>query len=485
MEQPKVCIIHNPTAQYPTENFNPSVYYPEYPFGEEEINSAENKVYEMVRESLCRLGLDSEHYGTKEWNPLKDYVKPGQKVLIKPNLVMHENENKKVYENAMECLVTHPSCIRAICDYCVIALGNAGGTILIADAPMQGCDFDALIKKMHIDSLLDFYKQKGLDVRLKDLRQYQSVFNSQRVITEKRFTDSHGIIVSLGGKSAHIGSPSNQQYQVSDYEKKDTQHFHHDSVHDYELSADILQADCIINFCKPKTHRLAGFTAAMKNMVGATYNKASLPHRSAGSVKEGGDAYQQKNVLKRLADFALTQKIRAENKHNIVFATFLRYVYGISLVTARKFGKDTFYIGSWYGNDTIWRTVCDLNYAVTYADKNGKLCDTPQRKMLNFGDMVISGERNGPVSPQPKKMGVIIASDNSAAFDMTLCKMMHFDFDKIPMCRNLKSGSTNIPFTDPCVIFTDGETVNEDILSKISFPAEWRFVPHDAWKDVL
>ena len=83
-----------------------------------------------------------------------------------------------------------------------------------------------------------------------------------------------------------MGSTSNGIYQVSDYDKADTATFHHDTVHDYEINSDILQADVVINFCKPKTHRLAGITAAMKNMVGITYNKACLPHRSAGSVEE-------------------------------------------------------------------------------------------------------------------------------------------------------------------------------------------------------
>ena len=152
--------------------------------------------------------------------------------------------------------------------------------------------------------------------------------------------------------------------------------------------------------------------------------------------------------LKRVADDALTRKIRAENSGDFAYATMLRYVYGASLVLARKFGKDTYYIGSWYGNDTIWRTICDLNHIVRYADKNGTLHDEPQRKMLNFGDMIIAGERNGPVSPLPKMLGAVVVSDDPAAFDVTLCKLMGFPFERI-LGKKLDYGKNDCALYDP------------------------------------
>lgn len=58
-----------------------------------------------------------------------------------------------------------------------------------------------------------------------------------------------------------------------------------------------MEADVIINIPKPKCHRLAGMTAALKNMVGVIYDKNSLPHRKIGSVEEGGDAYKKRIYL--------------------------------------------------------------------------------------------------------------------------------------------------------------------------------------------
>ena len=113
-----VYIEHRNKADYPKNNFNPSTYYPEYIFPKETIQSNDNVVYDMVRQCLIGLELDKENYGTDKWNPLGKYIKSGDNVLIKPNWVMHFNGAKNVKENSLECLVTHPSCLRAICDYC-------------------------------------------------------------------------------------------------------------------------------------------------------------------------------------------------------------------------------------------------------------------------------------------------------------------------------------------------------------------------------
>lgn len=481
-----VYLVYKNGVKYQEENFNPGECYPEYRFGKDNINKDGNIPYDMLRTLLYDMNLDREHYGTKDWNPLGKYIKPGNFVIVKPNLEMHINENKTVQENAFECLITHASLIRAVCDYCLIAL-NGTGKLMIGDAPMQGCNFDTLLEKSKLFLITEFYSQFGLDVTIKDFRQYQSVFNRNKVIINKKYNAVKPIRIHMGKKSQHMNSNSNGIYQVSDYDIQDTARYHHRSIHDYDVIEDIIKADVIINFCKPKTHRLAGFTAAMKNMVGIIYNKACLPHRSAGSIEEQGDAYLHKSYLKKVSDRALTKKIRAENCRKYLLATFYRYVYGISLVISRKFGKDPYYIGSWYGNDTIWRTVCDLNYIVKYSDKNGNLCDEPQRVILNLGDMIIAGEGNGPVSPEPKKLGALSASEDQVAFDMVICKLMGFSVDKIPLVKSIINGEAI--FKKPSVILYRHNLAKEVIIKKdlenVCFGEKWRFKPHEAWKEQL
>ena len=118
----EVFIEYREDSVYPQTGWNPSRLYPEYPFGENNIQKEKNDVYDMVRSLLNMMGLDQKNFGRKCWNPLGTYIRPGDYVVIKPNFVMHLNENKKVKKNSMECLITHPSCLRALCDYCLIAL---------------------------------------------------------------------------------------------------------------------------------------------------------------------------------------------------------------------------------------------------------------------------------------------------------------------------------------------------------------------------
>ena len=81
-------------------SFRPSKKYPEYIFSE--ISDSENFVYDAIREAFRMMGLDSEHYGMEEWNPLSEFIESGDTVLIKPNMVMHINTSGE----GEECLYT-------------------------------------------------------------------------------------------------------------------------------------------------------------------------------------------------------------------------------------------------------------------------------------------------------------------------------------------------------------------------------------------
>lgn len=467
-----VVYIHKAgTIEYPPYPFEPEQLYPEYPFPNSKL-SAKNEAYAAVRDCLIGLELDKENYGSSAWNPLRNYLSPGQTVLIKPNLVMDHNENNQ-YRDNLDCLVTHPSCLRAVCDYCVIALKNQG-KIIIADAPMQGCQFDALKKKLFLKELMQYYAERGVLIEVRDLREYEADCR-HGVIAGKKYTDSKGVIVHLGKQSAHYQSGSNGKYQVSDYSLEETQKFHHADVHDYYIAETVLQADLIINFSKPKTHRLAGFTGAMKNMVGITYNKASLPHRTAGSPETGGDAYRSKSLLKKTADHMLDKKILAESKKRSGRALFYRYAYCLFRRLGDYIKGEKSFYGSWPGNETIWRTILDLNRIISYADKNGVMQSEIQRKILCFGDMIIAGERNGPVAPTPKKLGIILASDSPEAFDIMLCKLMGFRIENIPLIREVTKEKKEINIRSNV-----GDLQGR--LEDIEIPTDWTFEPHDMWK---
>ncbi len=481
--QNKVYLGYNSKAEYPSElnNYSPEKYYSEYPF-EKENFSEKNDIYELIRNGFHSLEYDLQNYGTKNWNPLGKFIEKGNIVLLKPNWVMHYNKNKKNPKN-LECLVTHPSIVRAIIDYTIIAL-NGTGKIVIADAPMQGCDLNELLTKAGYDKLFDFYKERGIELHLVDLRQLRVVTNT-KIITEtiKINDETCAETIDISNKSAHklnIG----QKYKVSDYLAERTNAYHSGSSHIYKINKHVLDADVIINLPKPKCHRLSGITAAQKNMVGIIYDKASLPHRTIGAKEKGGDEYPKRNKLKSLFALLEEKKLRFTEKGKVLPAILFQIPIGLIYLFIKIFKNDNVMIGSWYGNDTIWRTVVDLNYIIRYCDKNGVIKNSKQRRLLNIADMIIAGQGNGPIGPYPKNLGMILIGEDSVFVDALFTKIAGFDIAKIPGLIKTMSNSELICHGEKTIL-SNIYKFNKTTLDSFVPNSDWQFEPHEFWKGFI
>ncbi len=430
MEKIYVC-HYDKKIDYPSsaEYFSPSVSYPEYPFFK--VSNEDNKIYDIVRNGLYRLGYDAANFGKKNWNPLKEIIKQGDTVLLKPNWVMHENPEKKYHD--MECLVTHPSFIRVMIDYVVIALkAVGGGRIILGDAPMAQCHFDELIKKVHYDTLIEFYQEQGINLEIKDLRgcTFDDNKNKFGVNNVTMSSENEGVIVDVTKFSA-FNDFSKEQINSLKAPKLDPSKMrkhHTENAHEYSIHKEILAADVIINLPKPKSHRKAGMTACCKNFIGANVRKDLLPHLTYGSIQEHGDAYQNPNILLTLSnicnekyDYYTFQK---KNRKAVLF----RVLKGGFRRIGMKISKEQFWEGSWYGNDTIWRTISDVDNAIYYADKNGILGNRHCRRIFSVCDMIIAGENEGPLSPTPKRLNTVIMSESHVScIDKFICRYIGFD----------------------------------------------------------
>src|SRR4030066_1376648 len=111
MNDKTVAIIDTNVYDYPSVPFHPDTHYPEYIFNN--TQETPNKVYDGIRNLFLLLGLDKEKYGTREWNPLGEIIKPGSCGLLKPNLVRHYHPSGL----DVRSIFTHGSIIRAVCDY--------------------------------------------------------------------------------------------------------------------------------------------------------------------------------------------------------------------------------------------------------------------------------------------------------------------------------------------------------------------------------
>lgn len=474
----KVAIYKTNLCVYPVD-FRPCEKYPEYIF--DDLNNKENDVYKSVRECFKLIGLDSENVDTPEWNPLGEYVRPGDNVLIKPNLVMDVNFNK---EGGTDCLYTNPSIVAAVIDYVIIAL-KGQGKIVVGDAPMQECNFDNLKETCRYDDLINYYKRKGVNIELVDFRELTSVV-SHGVYKSTIKKGAKGRVVNLGIESEFYGAEASKEKRVriTNYDPRILPLHHHGETQEYYISQYVLDADVIINMPKPKTHRKAGMTGALKNFVGANVRKEFLPHHTQGSLKEGGDEYLQKSLFRslhsKLLDIRNIQ--RAENKY---FKARVTQYFTRAIGIVLKFTGNKYVEGSWYGNHTISRTICDLNKIVFYADKNGDMKSKKQRRMFIVGDMIISGEKEGPVNPSPKEVGIIAMGDSPVLFDETVATLMGFDIKKIPTFETIKKydGLYIYYEKDASLIVLSNDNRFKDLnLDYFGYEDSLQYIPTAGWQ---
>lgn len=463
-------------VEYPKKEsvFGPSRMYPEYPFAANTLSIQNNDVYQMVRDGLIMMGLDTEHIGQPEWNPLGEIIAPGDYVLLKPNMVLHENHKK---ENGTDCLITHPSVVRAILDYVVIALGNTG-RIVLGDAPLQSCDFERLVQEQGYDSLISFYEKQGIIVELQDFRLIRSQVKCGVVNIIGKENSDNCTVVSLGELSEH-NSDGYERLRVTNYNPDEMQRHHNEYEHEYMIATPVLSADVIINLPKPKTHRKAGMTGALKNLIGINGNKDWLPHHKKGSVSSGGDEYKKRNIFKSM-EANMTDYINRKEWKSFITPQIFRALRRLCLLLGKCIATDQYHEGSWYGNDTIWRTIIDLNRILLYANKTGKIQDKKQRKLFIIGDMIVSGEGEGPLMPSPIHKGMLLFGWNAVAFDTVVADIMGFDYKKIPSIYRCY-GQQEMPLID----FTEKEMLVKTDLEcseKLSKPI---FIPTSGWKGYI
>lgn len=479
-------VLHRTKARYPATSsyFNPSTLYPEYPWHSDEISLKKNHIYDMVREILISLNFDKENYGEKKWNPLKGIIKPGMTVLIKPNMVLSDDTTG--LDPKMHALVTHPSLVRAIIDYIVIAL-NGKGSIIIADAPLQSCDFRKLTLKMGYDRLVKFVAKQGINIKLIDLRQYVTHLRSDNYLEPVEASgDPLGYqVVGMGNFSAHKAVHNRfDKYRVTNYDHRKMQQYHDGKSDRYLIANTVLNSDVIISLPKLKTHRKAGMTGSLKNFIGIIGHKDCLPHHSTGSINEGGDEYLYKNWYKKMAVRFIEQlNLAMISKKVWLFPILSKSINFFSKIAYRT-QKDNFSEGSWYGNDTIWRTTLDLVRIAMYADKKGVLHKQQQRQIFTLIDAIIGGEKEGPLHPSPKHSGIIAASLNPAILDAVIATLMGFDYKKVPTIResfllNHLKISTIKP--DRVLINSNNEIWNSVILD-LNRETSLKFIPTDGWK---
>ncbi len=476
-----VAIAYKEGSIYPdkAELFRPGVAYPEYLYNE--ISMHGNDAYDLVRESLFLLGLDKENFGKPCWNPLGDLIKQGDCVLLKPNLVMHTNPKG----HGLDCLVTNPSVVAAAIDYVLIAL-NGSGKIIVGDAPMQECDFKSLVCELGYEALIKFYKNKNIDIELIDFRNVKTyVDHGLRKLREP--AGNKGKIVDVTSISSFNGL--SQQHmdnlRITNYDPRILRPHCNIHKHEYKIAEEVLKADVIINLPKPKTHRKAGITACLKNMVGINASKEFLPHHTVEGKSDKGDAYKHRNPMLRISNYLLDKKNICVHENRFFAASLLRCLVVGFRIMGRIVKFEKYSEGSWYGNETIWRTILDLNKILMYADKEGIMRKERQRRVFNICDLVVSGENDGPVNPSRKDVGIICAGYDPVSCDEVVAALMGFEKDKIPTLREARSCTPSIAGSSEYIIVSNSERWDKRHVYELTREDSFAFIPNPGWKETF
>jgi uncharacterized protein (DUF362 family) len=429
------CAIVKAEAEiYPeTPPFSPDEVYPEYRYTD---TSAKNAIYTALRELLRKLELDEANYGTKRWNPLGEIIRPGDNIVIKPNFVSQSRSDDVIGES----IVTHGSVIRPLIDYCLIALKSAG-SLVVADAPSTDSDFQKIKETTKIQEVLDFINgHSPINVALVDLRK-ESVRDDDGIITERLELpgDPMGYSkVDLQEQSAfnEIEQHIHRIYG-SDYDVEHVRKHHTGGKHEYYVANTILQADVIINVPKLKTHKKAGITGCLKNAVGINGNKNYLPHFRFGSCADGGDEYARRNPYTALQSSLYQSIVRTLHRTEATQTRLMKATLKTYSILSRK-NVVRLTAGNWRGNDTVWRTIVDLNKILLYADKLGNLQTEPQREHFAVVDGIIGGEGDGPFDVAPRACGILVGGFNPVLIDSMIAQIMGFDWQIIPQIVEAK-----------------------------------------------
>ena len=251
-------------------------------------------------------------------------------------------------------------------------------------------------------------------------------------------------IIDLGKKSmlTEIAGHANLFRSTAAFYENEIAKAHNGDRNLYSIPNRILEANVVISLAKLKTHRKAGVTLSLKNMVGITNEKTWLPHHRVGSPRHGGDLYSDSTradvkFKEWIKSVLITQSWGKWSAKYIGMPFFKFYRSFTKPILDHVCSNGAFNVedGDWYGNDTVWRMALDLNTLLFYCSSSGELCEIPQRSYFSLIDGIIGGMEEGPLKPRPRPAGLLIAGFNPVAVDQLCTRIMGFDYKKIPMIR--------------------------------------------------
>ena len=385
------------------------------------------------------MGLDAPRFGGRDWNPLGAVVPEGASVVLKPNWVLHCNFSGE----GMDCLVTHPSLLSALCVYLFKA---RPGRVVLGDAPLQGCDFPALMGHLDLARWLGPWLDRISirDFRLVLLPGGHFVDGKTSSLTRDPVADYVRFDLGASSLLEPITSGGENRFRVTMYDPDAMALTHAPGRHQYLVARELLEADVVFNLPKLKTHKKSGVTGALKNLVGINGHKEYLPHHRKGGATSGGDCYPGGSRAKGLAEQFLDEANRLGpglGKRALFVAA-----YALNRMEGRRQARVGLE-GSWHGNDTIWRTCMDLQRILHYGRADGTLAGVFQRRVWSLTDGILAGEGEGPLAPLPRPLGLLTLASSPVPAEWVHALAMGLEPSRVPIVREA-FGAFPMPLVD-------------------------------------
>src|SRR5215213_2315920 len=384
---------------------------------------AASTIPRAIQRLAAELGWAADGKG-----PLGALIPPGARVLIKPNWVLHHNQGS----GGMEPMITHHSVVKAVAQ---AALQAEAAEVIVGDAPIQTCDFSKLLEEGDLGGWAEALSESDSRFKgIKDFRRTTSKYvNGVRIAEENVLPEDHFVLFDVGADSLlEPITDDKDDFRVTCYDPRLMAKTHGKGRHRYLVAKDVLEADVVINLPKLKTHKKAGITCALKNLIGINGNKEYLPHHRLGGANLGGDCYPGDSKIKRMLEYASDQQ-------NISDSATAGRAWGVVATQLNRMlnlmGDNLGIEGSWSGNDTIWRTGLDLNRILLYGTLAGSMASAPQRRVVHLTDAIVAGQGDGPLSPQPLHLGLLLAGNNAACVDWLGARLLGYDPQLLPIVR--------------------------------------------------
>ena len=357
-------------------------------------------------------------------------VHPGDRVFVKPNWVQERHLRRDEWVQ----MITHPSVITAVIDILVENMAGSG-TIIVGDSPMTPANFDEIVALMPVEEWRRKCEEGGISFSLVDMRNERWNVSGDGIILSsvelpgdpsgKTLYNVEGDLSEFFTKETSLGG-----YYGASYDIEETNRAHDGQTNLYEMGGSVMEADIFVNLPKLKTHKKAGMTCCLKNLVGVSTNKNLLTHHTVGAPADGGDQFAE-NGMARKAEGVLTA--RAKSIANLA-RPIARVLVPLKWIAKKVWGDNRAVArnGSWFGNDTLWRTILDLNKILLYGNLDGTLSRSVRMGYVAIVDGIVAGEGEGPLEPDPVDAGVLLCGGNPVIVDMVASRIMGFDFQKIP-----------------------------------------------------